>query len=298
MSERTDRYDLSPPTEIVKGNFTLHAPTSPNLVPQEFPTHLSTREYEHVGKELPNLKRASLEILRSEEDDVLRFVGTIDFIAPSSCRRGESRVAGTIEKRLCLKLRGIHDASGNKVVCAMREGISIIDPLRPAVWAGITETDGLHCQLTLTADYNPQSSPAEQMADIHAVAEQWVELQEMIVQLDQLPYESPVQYDIYLDLDTCPKVSDTELTLMSIMASYGLNANLPRWDDDIDSRWLAAMEQYATKESLEDTAQELIAAIRERASTKGEMKKLSQKTIVDLIGDAIKRCGEQPSRRA
>lgn len=289
MIERTDRYD-TPPTQITRGDFTLHVPTNPSLVPVEFPAQVASREY--FNKDLPLLKRADLHIMSEGETHGTQFLGTIDFDTPTSCRRSNSEeTKEAIEDRLFKRL-ALHKSNGRKLQRMKNgEGMIVIDPLQAMTWVGVTSADRLSSRIELTAPFDTRATEFEQLAEVRSVAERWIELQEAIVRLSRLPYKDggSVREDIYVDMRPRPGVSNIEFALMEVMSTYGPDATLPGWDSDISSHALSVMESHMDGSGpSQEIAAELIRTIRQRYLEIDYMQPLDQGAIVDALRKAIK----------
>lgn len=290
MIERTDRYD-TPPVVITRGDFRLHVPTNPSLVPVEFPAHIASREY--INDDLPLLRRAELNIVPEGEGHVTQFLGVINFDTPASCQNSnKEKIKKAVEERLYKRL-AFHENNTRRIQrMKNEEGIIVIDPLQAMTWVGVTEADQISCQVELTAPFNTVATEVDQLAAVRSVTERWVELQEAIVRLSRLPYNANVhtlQENIYVDMRPSPGVSNIEFALMEVMSAYGDDARLPAWGDDVNSSTLSTIES-----SMEgggpsrEIAAELITTIRRRHEAIGYMQPLDQMAIIDALVKAIK----------
>lgn len=293
MSERTKRYDQSLETETVIGNFTLHLPTDPNLVPSESFARLASRKYAEgdflIDPDLPIVREARLDLGKNEEG-MPCIVGSIDFDTPTSYQtQPEGMIAYQIQRGLLDKFH--KTLVGREIDIHPKGGFSVIERRRPTVDIEISHGDLLKSRLELKARLSPNQPKPERLQDIISVATQWVELQEMIVQLNDLPYRSRRQHDIYLDMGTESYVSDIELALMSIIGRYeSLGTNTPEWDKEnfIDSHTLAKMEQFLTTEKVQKSAEELVHSIHTFGQLTGHMEPLSERVIAKALNKALR----------
>lgn len=293
MKERiTKEQSSSADIESVLGNFTLHIPRDLKP-PEELPALLSAREYGH--DDIPLLQQAELKMLPGDNPWEATIVGTIDFDTPSECKIIRSFISTNIEKKLLLLLAAAKDKPQGRELSYTASGIQLKDPSSPTAVIRVSKPDVVTSQLEIKATVERARhyrSAYNQLIDIQSVAEQWVELQDWVTKISQIPYTADRTRHIYLDMDNDVRVSELEFALAETMASYGVES-VPRWSNDINSRELARygdpVMDAAPAHARHTMPHDLIVEIRKFAEmTDSDMQTLDQGVIINALGRFIR----------